>query len=156
MWDDVAAWISAIIALAALGVAIVALVKSNRAQAAGLTLQRRMVVIEEERDQASAARSKQAILSARSAKTDRGGVRLVVRNDGHAEARNLRVELDGKPMSEHPTLVKGNDLCGVIGPRSEVSAVLGVHFGCSPPFDLAIVWDDDSGVARTYRTTLTW
>jgi len=89
-------------------------------------------------------------------KTNRDSYRLYLVNEGKAEARNVRVMLGGKPLSEHPAAVQGDDMPTRIGPNSEVSCLLAITLGCAPPFEIEVRWDDDSGADHTYRGTLTF
>mgnify|MGYP001771060955 CR=1 FL=1 len=98
----------------------------------------------------------QASLYPRLSRTERGE-RLYVVNSGKAEARNVRVKLDGVPLNEHPVAVRGSDIPTLIGANSEVSCVLAITLDSPPPpYEIEIRWDDDSGMDRVYRGTLTF
>jgi heme exporter protein D len=142
-------WVGIIIAVGSLIVAIVALVVSSRTQ-------KKLVQIEEQREADRLEKSKAAELSAEIRPTSRGSDRLFITNSGECEARNVEVRIGNKPLAEHPAAVKGEEIPKLIGPGSSVSCLLAFSFGCGPPFELEITWDDDSGKGKHYRTTLTW
>jgi hypothetical protein len=84
--------------------------------------------------------------------------RLCIINDGKAEARNVTITLDGKPISEnseHDRLIVLGPIPTTIGPGSGAGCGLVPALGCKPSYELELTWDDDSGSGRRYRTTLT-
>lgn len=153
---DAASWASVIIAIGALTVSIVAMVKSLRAQREANAAQRRIVEIEERRELQKRVDSLQAKLQAVFKDLGDGSQRLYLVNRGAAEARNVRVKLDGTLLKEHCAGVRGDPMPSLVGPGAEVSCLLGISHQCPPPFQCEVLWDDDSGVDLTYRTTLTW
>lgn len=82
--------------------------------------------------------------------------RLYLINSGRIEARNIRVFMDGKPLAEHQCSIKNDPMPTLIGAGSEISCLLAITFGKAPPFEIKIIWDDDSGIGRTYKTILTF
>jgi hypothetical protein len=80
---------------------------------------------------------------------------LVIENRGEATARRVQGRLDGIPFPEHRAWWEKlpDDLC--IRPSSDVRFVRAINDGCAPPFDLDLTWQEDSGEAGSYRTTLT-
>ncbi|MBT9143080.1 MAG: hypothetical protein DDT32_01483 [Syntrophomonadaceae bacterium] len=143
------------IAVCSLVVSTVAIYMSWKASREANAAQRRIVDIEEQREQERRLSALQALLRPQLRKTEKGSDRLYLVNSGKAEARNVRVELDGVPLNKHRAAVVGNDIPAHIGPNSEVSCVLAFTFGCAPPFKIEIKWEDDSGMGRIYRGTLT-
>ena len=119
-------------------------------------LQQRMLKIEEQREWDRQLSASQALLHPVLRKTEKGFYRLCLVNSGTAAARNVRVMLGGKPLSEHPAAVPGDDMPTHVGPKSEVSCLLALTSGCCPPFDIEVRWEDDSGSDRSYRGTLTF
>src|ERR1035438_6608094 len=97
--DDITSWVSVAIATGSLVVAIVAMTKAN-------AVQRRIVEIEEQRDKHSRLESARAKLCPELRQMDSHSNRLYLVNRGQAEARNVRVEMDGKPLAEHPASVR--------------------------------------------------
>ena len=147
--DDALSWAGFI-------VSVFALVISAIAEYTSWKTQRRLVAIEEDREKERQLASRQACLRPELRKTGRHSYRLYIVNTGRAEARNVRVKLDGKPLAMHCAYVQGDEVPTHIGPDSEVSCLLALSLGCSPPFDIEIEWEDDSGLERTYRSTLTF
>ena len=80
----------------------------------------------------------------------------MITNHGDAEARNVRVIMDGKPLEEHKTAVSNDHMPELVGSNSEISCLLAINMGNAPPFNVEIKWDDDSGIDKEYRTTLTF
>lgn len=130
---------SLLVAIIALVVSIVANKKTNAAR-------QRLVEIEEQREKVRQKQMLSAQLHAELRKT--GSSRLAIINKGYAEARNLRVTVDGRLLLKQ--------LPDVVGANSEVSCPWGIYFGCSPHVKIELKWDDDSGNDREYRTTLTF
>lgn len=132
---DALAWVGAIIGVATAGGGFIAWVLKGRKE-------RRLTLRAELRPELR--------------QTGRGSDRLYLVNHGMAEARNIRVKLDGVPLAEHRAAVRGDSLPSLVGPGGEISCLLGTNLQCAPPFQIEVQWDDDSGSDRTYRTTLTF
>jgi hypothetical protein len=99
-----------------------------------------------------------AVLVAKLIAENRGrhkGFFLVIENRGEAIARRVRGRLNGTPFPAHRVWWEElpDDLR--IGPISDVRFVLAINDECMPPFDLDLTWQDDSGEAGNYKTTLT-
>ena len=109
---DAVAWISAGISAGSLAVAVVAIVKSNRAQREANAVQHRMVEIEERRENDRIRERQQARLVAL------GGNEIIrIENRGLGDARQLVVLADGVPFAEHERIkpfdpVVTHDLAG--------------------------------------------
>lgn len=126
-----------------------------RANRKALGIQARILEIEEQRERDKRLSASRASLRPELRKTASGSHRLYLVNSGMAAARNVRVMLDGQPLSEHPAAVQGNEMPTRVEPNSEVSCLLAFTFACSPPFDIEVRWEDDSGTDRLYTGTLT-
>lgn len=154
--SEVATWLGLLISALSFLVAVIALVRSGRAQREANAAQRRIVEIEEQREQARKDASSEAKLRPELRKSGRHSYRLYLVNHGPVEARNIQVEIDDVPLAQHPAAV-GNDLMpNLVGPEGEIGCLLGLHMGCTPPFKIEIIWDDSSGNGRSYCSTLTW
>lgn len=151
MASSASEWISA----GSLVVAIIALIVSVLSNRKANATQERLVEIEEQREKDRQAQRLSAQLRAELRKKG-NSYRLVIINQGDAEARNVRVMMDGKPLSEHNVAVSNDRLPDVVGANAEVSCLLAITQGNAPPFDIEIKWDDDSGNDKEYRTTLTF
>jgi len=153
---NISSWVSNIIAGLALVVSAIATVTSWKAQRNANAARQRIVEIEEEREKERQLSAKQAWLHPELREIRSGLYRLFLVNSGKAEARNVRVKLDGVDLREHCAAVKGDQMPTEIGPNTEVSCLLGISLGCAPPFKIEILWDDDSGKDRKFQTTLTF
>jgi len=151
----VASWVGVLIAIGSLIVSIIAMLKSAHAQREANSAQRRVLAIEERRENERRLASLQAQLLPELRKTGSETYRLYLINRGMAEARNVRVTLDGVLLDPRKA-IQGNELPSLVGPSAEVSCILPMSIDCTPPFDVDVRWDDDSGVNRSYRTTLTF
>lgn len=130
--------------------------EANDVAKQNLAVQERLAQIEQSRENDRLMQALQAVLTAELRQTDRGGHRLFIANTGQGTARNLAITLNGKPLAEHPATSGNKDEITLIGPRSEVSCVLGLTRGCRPPFEFEATWDDDSGRQGRFSTTLTF
>ena len=155
--------ISDLIAIGAILVSLLSVYFSFRANKNSLTLQKeqiemqeRITQIEEAREQDRAIQSRKANLKAELRKVERNNYRLVINNSGQGTARNVKATLDGKPILEHPAIVSNQQGIILICPDSEISYMAGITFGCSPPFEFKVTWEDDSGEPGEYETTLTF
>lgn len=153
---DMVSWFGVVISALSLLVAILAIIKSGRAQQEANAAQRRIVEIEEQREQHRQRESTQAKLRPELRQSGQHSYRLYLVNTGAVEARNIRIEMDGVPLAEHPAAVRNDLLPDLVGPDGEISCLLGLHMGCTPPFKIKITWDDTSAKERTYCSTLTW
>jgi hypothetical protein len=154
--NDVMPWINALLAIGSLIVSVIALILSLRAQSQANAAQQRIVEIEEQRDKDKRQDALQARLQAVFRDLGDGSERLYLVNHGMAEARNVRVTLDGKPFAKHCAVMGGDSLPSLVGAGGEVSCLLAISMQCAPPFECEVRWDDDSGPEHVYRTTLTW
>ncbi len=152
---DAASWAGVVIATVSMVVSIIAILKSNKAQEEANAAQRRIVEIEQHRELDRRLDSLRAKLRPELRKNGPTSYRFYLVNNGLAEARNIRIKMDGRPMAEHPA-GRFEKMPSIVGPSSEISSIIGITLACKPPFDLEIWWDDDSGTDRTYRTTLTF
>ena len=153
--NDAAAWAGVIIGGGSLVVSMLAVWKSSRAQREANAAQKRIVEIEEQREREKRLEAKQAHLRPELRKVERDTYRLYLLNHGKAEARNIRIKLDGMPLAEHCAAVQNDRMPVFLGPGAECSVPLAFRYGCAPPFEIEITWDDDYSTDRSYRTTLT-
>jgi hypothetical protein len=150
---DAASWASVVIAAVSMVVSLIAMFKSNKAQQEANAAQRKLVKIEEDRELERRSGSLEAHLKPSLRKMG-SSYRLYIENSGAAEARNVRISMDGVPLSEHR--VGGDQIPLIIGPSSEASCLLALSLANHPPFNAEIQWDDESGLNHSYRTTLTF
>ncbi|MGB9879339.1 MAG: hypothetical protein ACPLRM_01130 [Anaerolineae bacterium] len=134
----------------------IAMMGSWKAQREATTAQKRIVEIEEQREKEKVVSSQQALLHPELRETGTGSYRLYLVNSGKAEARNVQVKLDGVPLKDHHAAVKGDVMPTLIGPNAEVSCLLAISTRCAPPFEIEVLWDDDSGKDHIYRGILSF
>ena len=79
---------------------------------------------------------------------------LVIRNDGMALARNVRILLDGKPILEHPLVPDGEEEITTVGAGTKHRYILAVSMQSAIIVDVLIQWDDDSGEPRRWESKL--
>jgi hypothetical protein len=79
---------------------------------------------------------------------------MVVRNEGMAIARNIRVLLDGRPALEHSLIPRGETESNTLGSGADFRYVLAVSFQSARVVDVVIEWDDDSGRAGKWESQL--
>jgi hypothetical protein len=150
--SDLAQWSISMFALILSGIGIfIGIVNSRRER----TIQGRLLRIEEERQAHQRSEATRAKLSAYLQKTGRSNFHIVIRNDGESLARDVIITVDGKPLLKHPVIPYGTQAVTKIGPHSEIKYIAAVHSGCAPPFEIAMQWEDESGVGGKYETALT-
>jgi len=154
--SDATSWVGVGVGAGSLIISAIALWISSRAQNKAVAVQKRIVEIEEQREKERQVRSLQAQLQPQIRKSSLGSYRLYLLNSGEAEAYNIKVILNGKPLEEHCAAVNGDSIPTHIGANSEVSCLLNITFGCAPPFEIEVKWDDASGTGRIYRGALTF
>ena len=119
-------------------------------------MQQRITQIEESRERDRVIQSRKAYLRAELQEYKQNSYHLVIENVGQGTARNVKAELDGKPIMDHPAIASSQQEIGTIGPGSEISYIAAITYDCSPPFEFKVTWEDDSGEPGEYETTLTF
>lgn len=142
-----------VMSLLALVVATASWVSSGRSN-------RRIIKIEEERDKERRTESKMARLIAQIVREPSQTSKtphhyLEISNAGDSAASDIRVLLDGKPCSQHPTFVQGGNTIAVIGAKASARFMLAPALSIPLPNHVEITWNDDAGVDRKYETSLT-
>ena len=143
-------------------VSIIAVIISGIAVYISWRTQNRLVDIEEVREKDRLAEKKKANLTVRiSRELLTRGTRsttqhfLYIENSGNSEARDIKVNLDGKPLLEHPTILQNTEEITQVGPNSNFRYSLVLSMRGRPPSSIEISWEDDSGELGKYSTTLT-
>jgi len=152
-----AAFVASLLSVIAIIVSILAFRKS-------LKTQNRLVDIEEVREKDRLAEKNKANLTAKIIKEAlprSGSIKidtnyyLQIENKGSSEARDVKVVLDGKPLLEHPTILKNIEEITQVGPNTDFRYLLVLSMQGRPPSNIEIEWEDDSGEPGNYSTTLT-
>lgn len=145
-------WI-AVLSLIVSGVAIViaalAHVREHR-------LSKRMVALEESREQDRIQQKRRANVVARLERDSTTKVlHLVFENTGAAEARGIQILMEGKPILKHPAMARNPKEIRQVGSNSSFRYLMMAKPSLMPPYTLDITWSDDSGQQGSYRTTVT-
>jgi len=155
--------VSAIIAGVAVVVAVVFGIRNHRLGKQNSDLQKRLLALEESRENDRIREAAKANLVADILRGDGTGPawRLEIENRGRAEARDVTVMLEGQPILDHPGVAPATrqglnqQLCHLPG-GARFRYVLAPSLQCRPPWELYITWTDDSGEPGAYQTTLTF
>lgn len=141
--------LTAIAAVVAIGLSLAALLISRHLQGRANDLQARIVTIEEAREADRLADEQKALVVATTYLMGKNlaswGVSLV--NNGRAEARDVQVVLDGKPIADWPN--NNPHPPTVLGPTGSFEYLLEPPAFNQPyPTVVEITWTDDSGTGR--------
>lgn len=142
-------------------ISVIALGISLYVGSAQVQLQKRMVKIEEERDEAVRIASQKAALTCALLRIPGNkGMRTVLRihNDGPSAVRNVKVKINGTPLGDFPSALWEEDTIPVIGPGADYDVHMVFSLGSpSPPFHVSISWEDGTGVKDPpFETTVNW
>lgn len=143
-----ASFAASILSLISIAVASIAIYTSWRTQ-------KQLVEIEEVRERDRQKEMRKADLVSRLKDGD-GRDLLVIENKGPAEAREIVILLNGKPLSEYEGFVGDQKEIRKIGPYSSFHYRLALCYGMELSFEITITWIDDSGEPGFYKTTLTY
>jgi len=142
-----------VLSLVSLVIAIVAILTSWKTQ-------KRIVEIEEAREKDRLNDMLKADLIARLVRdgTDRYN-RLIIDNRGPAEAREISIQVNDRPLSEFPAFMSNQPEIRRVGPYSSFHYLMAFSAGLDPRVyspEITINWTDDSGGPGTYQTILTY
>jgi hypothetical protein len=143
-----ASFATSVLSLISIVVASIAMYTSWRTQ-------KRLVEIEEVRERDRQKEMRKADLAAR-LKDDDSRDLLVIENKGPAEAREIVILLNGKPLSEYEGFVGDQKEIRKVGPYSSFHYLMVLCCGMELSFEITITWKDDSGEPGLYQTTLTY
>lgn len=80
---------------------------------------------------------------------------LVIQNNGPADARNIRLFLDGIPISKHPHIRSSlEEIVSQLSSGSKIEYRMVLTGDSSGVYNLEMVWDDDSDESRRAQTVL--
>ena len=154
MSESLIAILSVFVSVASLLVAWLAFKKSSKAQSEANSLQKKLIAIEQKREEDRLSELRQAKLVGRMQKREGKSPLFVVTNDGEVAARNIRVLFDDRPYKEHPYALNGSTISDLIGPGSESSCIVALTGQGPTKGKILILWDDEHGVNRKYETTI--
>lgn len=148
----------------ALVVSIVSVIAAVRTANTQNRLQERLVTLETAREQDRLRQARSAELRASIERSERhfrermvgrsSDVALVIRNEGVAPARAIRVMLDGKPALEHALIPRGGSDLTKLGAGASFRYLLAMSFQSPDVLDIMIEWDDESECARRWESQL--
>jgi hypothetical protein len=144
-------------ALTAFIISLVSILIAIAAMFTSWKTQKRIVEIEEAREKDRLRDMRKADLMARLVRNGRD--RLIIENKGPAEAREISIMLNGRPLSEFPVFVGSQQEIHKVGPYSSFHYLMAFCIGLDPMVytpEITINWTDDSGEPGAYQTTLTY
>ena len=144
---------SLVIASLALLVSVVSGWATYRAQRSQAAVHERLLALEATRERARNRETRRARLRAQLVGFG-SDQRLLITNEGEASARNIRVNLDGRPITEHVLWVRGQDVLQQIGTGASADYILAFAMGKPTSFLVELFWTDDSGEAGTWGSQL--
>jgi hypothetical protein len=149
-----AAVVSVFVSLFAVFLAYRVARRQAEAASENVRLQERLLHLEEARERDRRATMSRAGVTASIEDRGRADYRLVVRNQGEATAREIRVTIDGVPVLEHPLVPRGVKEVRTLASGVEAPYLLAFSHGRSPILDVRIEWIDDSGVPGRWASEL--
>ena len=158
-YNDVVAGIAAIFSGISVIVSIRAIRQSKEANEQAVEANRRLIEIEEQRDQRTDLENTRAQLRAKFLAKPKRGSRtdnfLIVENVGDGHARNVRVLLDDKPLTEHSVIGRGTQEKTSIGPKpSEHRYRLVLTNTTQRPTRISIDWVSENGEEGHFESEL--
>lgn len=146
---------SANVAFATFMVSVVALIFSGIALFRTKETDKRLLEIEEQRESERKTVALKAQLRCHIEKAKANSFQLVFENSGECAARNIKVKINGEQFEKHCSYVSNSPIPNIIGPQSKAEVILALCGRCFPPFEVDILWKDDSNEKGRYETTLT-
>jgi hypothetical protein len=147
--------------LLAIGLSIVAMIvaiwsarKANWSAEIANKLQSEALGIEKVRESERVVAERRASLRARFVSAG-DSYMLTIANDGHAEARELDVFVDGEPISKNQMISNSDDTFPVIGAGAQVEYRFIGYDGMPRVYRVRLNWNDDSGTGRNWQSDLT-
>lgn len=137
-------------------ISVVSIIISGSAMITSWKTQKRLIEIEEAREKDRLKDMRKADLMARLVKDGRD--LLIIENRGPAEAREISILLNGRPLSEFPAFLLKQSEIHRIGAYSSFHYRMVFCAGLKPieyAPEITITWIDDSGEPGAYQTTLT-
>jgi hypothetical protein len=121
-----------------------------------LKIQEQLLEIERERDRNRTASLKKAELRGSLERLSSHTHRFVVANRGPADAKNIRVFIDGTPVDQHDSVMNRDGIPSTIAKRDKASCQMCFTLQTAPPFNLRIEWEDDSGEPGVLESILNY
>ena len=150
--------VALVITLPAAALSVWSALHTRHTDKANLELQQRLVALEIARERTQIRDQRRA--SVRAALVDdpfgNGGTYLLLRNEGPAEAQDVRFQLDGHPSDQSELVLDSEIEIPVLGVGAEAPIQLYMRDLSDPVISILveIEWRDGSGEPGSYRTTL--
>jgi hypothetical protein len=141
-------------AFAAFFISLISVFVAAAAMYTSWKTQKRQVEIEEIREKDRQNEMRKADLVARLVKDGRD--LLIIENKGPAEAREISIHLNDRPISEFPAFVRDQSEIHRVGPYSSFHYLMAFYSGVDLTPEITINWIDDSEEPGIYQTTLTY
>ena len=155
--------IASLLAIVAVVISLVSLVRTRKVAQAQIELQREQVALQTE--QAALAQVQRGVLEAELIKRNSADVRVylagtnhghsfIVRNVGPVDARDVSVSIVSKMTGQSPII--GTEATSKLPikrlmPDHEIALIAGLSFDTGTDFDVTTTWKDPNGEAKTSR-----
>ena len=152
-WADI---LTVILFVISIVVSVIALIKNHLTQNKTLEIEARMLQIEKAREYDRQIEKQQAKITVKFKHVQRDGrYHLTITNSGAAEARNVKVALNEKPLSELSSIQpEKTPSVPVIAAGGDFTYHWKTNETPNIQAELKITWSDDSGQLGVYVTTL--
>lgn len=159
-WELIIAFSSVVISLLSVGVAIWSAIKSNSIGKEQTELQRKVVELEEKREEEKKVFENSASIHAEIDFEETAGYRfprsIMIWNQGMMNAENLRVYIDNEPSSEVNYLLtdKNEDVLEVLPAGDYYSYSFKTREENQPAIEVKVIFDDPQGSDQEYKRKL--
>ena len=146
--------VESILSLAALLVAIGSAVATWRLSRRQTFLQERLLSFESVRERDRKLDQRRAVLRASIDRSAPNRPKLFIGNEGQAEARAVRVRINGKPLSEADHVAGRGNAVTIIGAGAGAHYFVRTGFGLDPLIHVELNWEDDSSTPGSWQSQL--
>jgi hypothetical protein len=143
-----------LIAIAALLASIWAIVANKRTAHEQAQLQQQFLALEKSREQDRLTEASTANLQATLTRHAHSA-QLIVTNVGRAEAREIHVRVDGKPVDAHEFFHAAKQPISLLGPRASFEFIMLTYDGMPDTYHVDVDWHNRDGQKSTWASDLT-
>jgi hypothetical protein len=136
--------LSLLVSLAALGISVWAIMSAKRTARDQNRLQGQLLRIEKDRERDRVAEATAAVVIAEMYRLEHSA-RLVLHNTGRAEARLVRIAVDGTPIVKHRLFHEAKEPVPLLGPGARVEFLMITYDGMPTSYQVALEWENASG-----------
>jgi len=151
--DSLITWGSILIPFILLIVTVIDNTRKNKAQREANDLQKRFLAIEEGHEKERLDKTKKAILSHKFRRKQTLLSILEIENVGESEARNIRVEIEGKSIGKSELITDFNCSNGHISPGNKIQYTLHTLYKLKRSIRMTVYWDDDYKDNRSFEVS---